>query len=95
MEAEALQTEHVAAKMSQREVTPKNTFLVEWCCEKDSHLMQEWRRQGGQGLRVVLPDFDAAKDGDIKKIVRMAKERMRRGYHVRLHASLPCNMWSS
>ena len=41
MEAEVLQSQRVSTTMTQKEVTPQKTFLIEWCCERDSYLMQE------------------------------------------------------
>ena len=95
LDTEILQAERVTSIMAMGNVTVKNTFLIEWCCERDSYLMKEWRRLGGVGLRVALPVYDAGNDRHVNLIVDKARAYMKKGYHVRLHASLPCTMWSA
>ena len=95
LQNEVNQTMRVNTTMAQKPVNPRNTYLIEWCCEKDSYMMDEWRRAGGSGVRVSLPTWDVSRSADVKKLVEVAKAKMAKGYHVRLHASLPCTMWSS
>ena len=43
---------HVLARAEQSEACPKNTYLAERCCSKDSEMMKDWYSQGGRGERV-------------------------------------------
>lgn len=80
--------------MAQPAPSPKNTFLIEWCCHPDSELMNQWADQGGKGLRIAMPRFDACKQQTVKEVCERIRRKLDLSQHVRLHISLPCTCWS-
>ncbi len=80
--------------MAQPAPCAKNTFLIEWCCHEDSELMNQWVGQGGKGLRVALPRFDARRRPVVDDICPPFRRKLDAGQHVRMHISLPCTCWS-
>jgi hypothetical protein len=80
--------------MAQPAPCAKNTFLIEWCCHEDSELMNQWVGQGGKGLRVALPRFDARRRQVVDDIRHRIRRKLDAAQHVRMHISLPCTCWS-
>ena len=49
-----------ASQIRQKPPSPKTTILIEYCCGQNSKLMTQWRKNGGVGIRVCLPEWDAS-----------------------------------
>ena len=71
----------------------RKKILVEWCCESQSKLGEEFMLQGGYVWRLGLPENDMSREENRDKVERHVKEWRRQGFIVFLWFSLPCTPW--
>ncbi|CAE8625872.1 unnamed protein product [Polarella glacialis] len=71
----------------------KPPLLIEWRCDPNSELGQEFAAQGGHVLRLCLPDYDMSLQENVDLVVDYAAKWSQAGHDVHFWFSLPCTAW--
>jgi len=87
--------EEMMRQVEERKDKDNLKVLLEFCCDPDSLMTEEYRQQGGASFRFGLPQYNLLEENNILLINELMDELQRRDFTPIVWGSIPCSPWCS